>query len=237
MSNNLDLSQVAANQDQKEVTINDQAGELDAAFTERLAVDLTSASVTLTDAQFRRNMLFSCSGNAVARTLTVPAIKRSLFIVKNGGTAALNVVRGSTSLEVLAGGLAVFATDGTTNGLDLVATSLIAGIYDLGFFVSGSPTDEELVLRLAVARAFTLPASLTGSTAKAKTASTGSASFEIQQDSVAIGTINFTAGNTTGSFTFASATTFAAGSILEIYAPATADATLADISVTFLGSR
>jgi hypothetical protein len=34
MSNNLALSQVAAAQNQKEVTINDQAGQLDAALTE-----------------------------------------------------------------------------------------------------------------------------------------------------------------------------------------------------------
>ena len=32
MSNNLNLSQVAAAQNQKEVTINDQAGQLDAAL-------------------------------------------------------------------------------------------------------------------------------------------------------------------------------------------------------------
>jgi hypothetical protein len=46
MSNNLNLSQVAAAQNQKEVTINDQAAELDAALTAVLtvAVDDTNAA-------------------------------------------------------------------------------------------------------------------------------------------------------------------------------------------------
>jgi hypothetical protein len=41
----------------------------------------------------------------------------------------------------------------------------------------------------------------------------------------------------TGSFTMASSATFAAGDLLTITAPATADATLEDISITFVGSR
>ena len=59
MSNNLNLSQVAAAQNQKEVTINDQAGQLDAALTEGLVVLVDDGNaVTLTAEQFRRAFFF-----------------------------------------------------------------------------------------------------------------------------------------------------------------------------------
>jgi hypothetical protein len=59
MSNNLSLAQVAAAQNQKEGTINNQAGQLDAALTGRLplAIDSTNAR-TLTNAELRRYFFF-----------------------------------------------------------------------------------------------------------------------------------------------------------------------------------
>ena len=54
MSNNLDLSQIASNQLNKYITANDQAGELDAAITEPMAVPVDDTNaVTLTAAAFR----------------------------------------------------------------------------------------------------------------------------------------------------------------------------------------
>ena len=72
MSNNLDLSQVAAAQNRKEVTINDQAGEIDAALTDDLEVlvDDTNA-VTLTAAQFARRS--SSSSPTTRRRRTAPS--------------------------------------------------------------------------------------------------------------------------------------------------------------------
>jgi hypothetical protein len=57
MSNNLDLAQVAPSQNNKETTINDQAGQLDAALAEVLTigVDETNAYV-LSASQLRRNV-------------------------------------------------------------------------------------------------------------------------------------------------------------------------------------
>ena len=53
MSNNLELSQVAAAQNNKEVTINDQAGQLDAGLTDKVDVALTGTTspLVLSDAQ------------------------------------------------------------------------------------------------------------------------------------------------------------------------------------------
>ena len=120
MSNSLDLSQVAAAQNQKEVTINDQAGQLDAAMTETLAVavDDTNAA-TLTPAQFRRHLFFDIDPDTTPPdgtvTLTVPAIKRGLFEVHNNTSQAVTVtVAGQplTAPEIAAGGAALLSCDG-----------------------------------------------------------------------------------------------------------------------------
>jgi hypothetical protein len=240
MSNNLALSQVAATQNQKEVTINDQAGEIDAALTEVLTVDLSVGNIALTNGQFHRNMLFVGSGHSAPRTLTVPQIKRSIFAVRNAGSDNLEVARGSTALILPAGTAAFFATDGTTNGLSQLTSAQEIGApaspYDLAVFVAGKPEDGELVLRFVAVRDFTLPQNLTGSQGKAAVASTGNVSFEIKKNGASVGSVTFDA-SATGSYTFASAVGFAPGDVLEIVAPATQDATLADIAIGLKGTR
>jgi hypothetical protein len=78
---------------------------------------------------------------------------------------------------------------------------------------------------------------LTGSVASAGTAATGSTTFDLQKGTTSFGTVVFSAAGTTGTFTSASGATFAAGDVLRIVAPATADATLADISISLMGTR
>lgn len=108
--NNLNLPQVAFNQNQKEVTINEQMTDLDAALTESLTVDLTTADVALTQDQFTRNFVFVASGNAVARTLTVYASKRP-FAVRNSGTADLTVKATGAGVVVKAGSVKLLRCD------------------------------------------------------------------------------------------------------------------------------
>lgn len=96
MSNNLDLTQLTSAQENKEVTINDQSGELDAALTVAvdIAVDNTNA-ITLTDAQFRENNTFHIVDDSpvptAAITVTVPAISRGQFVVVNETSFAVTV--------------------------------------------------------------------------------------------------------------------------------------------------
>jgi hypothetical protein len=51
-----------------------------------------------------------------------------------------------------------------------------------------------------------------------------------------IGTVNFAAGATVGTFTFTSNVKVTSGSFLELYTGSTVDATLANIAITLVGT-
>lgn len=239
MSNNLQLLQVAANQDQKEVTINDQAAQLDAAITEILSVSLASGNVALTSSQFRGAVKFIGTGHTVSRNLTFTAIKRGLFVVQNDGTSSgtLNVIVGSTTLSLAIGEIGQYSTDGTTNGLKRVGGETgTSNPFDVATFVGGKPDNSELVLYIPMVRTVVFPAGLTGSYALANVASTGTKVFDIQKNGSSIGSATFTA-SATGVLAMASQTTFSAGDKLGIVAPASQDATLSDIGFNLKGTR
>ena len=403
MTQNLGAPQVAAAQNQKEVTINDAVGRLDAAVTEDLSVDFTSGDVTLTDTQFQSNVKFTAANLSVARDLTVPVIKH-LFIVDNvAGTAALGVARGATSISVPAGDNGLFHTDGTTDGLIQIAggvggggsgirvedegvqilaaatalnfvgagvtvtdggsdeatvtipgagatsingykdpvrvattaaatlasdfengdtvdgvvlatndrvlikdqstaaengiytvnasgsptravdfdedaevepgvavavaegaengdtlwmlttdgaitvgtTDLVfekfadvaAEPYDFGSFFPGAPANDELLIRHVFTRSVVFPSGLTGSQGFLGVAATAQTDFDIRKNAGSVGTMRFAAAGTTATFIFASEQTFAPGDRLSLVAPATADATAADVSYTLAGTR
>ncbi len=127
MSNNIGRTEVAAGQNQKEVTINDSDGRIDAALTESLTSDYTSADITLTDSQFEQAVMFITSNLSVARALNVPQIKK-LFVVDNtAGTATVTVTRGTGTIAILTTEKRLCYTDGTTNGLTEVAGAPSAG--------------------------------------------------------------------------------------------------------------
>lgn len=109
--------------------------------------------------------------------------------------------------------------------------------YDMLMYCPGVPSNSLDMARLVIPRAMTLPASLTGSYASADVAATGSTTLTLSKNGSSIGTVNFAASATTGTFTFSSAVTFAAGDILKLVNQSTADATLANISVSLVGSR
>jgi hypothetical protein len=108
--------------------------------------------------------------------------------------------------------------------------------YELDKFIAGSPTASQIVYERIFAITVTLPASLTGSLGKAGTAATASTTFTIKKNGTAIGTIVFGASATVPTFSFTAAVTFLAGDVLSIVAPATPDATLANIALVLLGS-
>lgn len=112
----LQIPEVANNQVDQYLTVNDALRFLESAANDFLSVNLSSGNITLTSAQFTRSFVFVATGNTVSRNLTVPANKR-FFAVVNSGSFPLNVVRGSSSVVVLDGEALILFSDGTTNGL------------------------------------------------------------------------------------------------------------------------
>jgi 1-aminocyclopropane-1-carboxylate deaminase/D-cysteine desulfhydrase-like pyridoxal-dependent ACC family enzyme len=116
------------------------------------------------------------------------------------------------------------------------SVQLIDRPYDIYVFVQGKPTDAELVCRAVAAKAFTIPAGGTGSQATSRVASAASKVFDLLKNGVSFGSVTF-ATSATGTYTIGSSTSFAIGDVLTITAPATADSTLEDVSLTLAGTR
>lgn len=103
--------------------------------------------------------------------------------------------------------------------------------YDILCGIAGLPANAEVVLLFVASRPFRIPANAAGSRLKAGTAAAGTAVFSMQKNGTQFLTATVAASATTATFA-CSQTDFAAGDVLRIVAPTSADATLADIAIT-----
>lgn len=119
---------------------------------------------------------------------------------------------------------------------DTLAGASGGGNYDIRFGFSATPTSGQIIDTIMIVREITFPADFAGSLGLAGANPTASFSLSVKDDSVEIGTVTIGTG---GSFTFATTgnveIVVAAGSILTIEAPGTADATVANVTATLLG--
>lgn len=109
--------------------------------------------------------------------------------------------------------------------------------YDIGAQFVGEPTASLVMMRYKFPRAVSFPAGLTSSQGVAGVAATAQTDFDIQKNGGSVGTMRFAAAGTSASFIMASAQSFVAGDILTVIAPASPDATLADVSFVLAGTR
>lgn len=115
-----------------------------------------------------------------------------------------------------------------------VPTPLPTRRYVVAWWIAGKPEASELFGHVAGV-AFTLPVDLAGSQVKADTAATASAAFDLRKNGSSVGTLTIAASGTTATFTAASAVQFAAGDRIDLVAPSSQDATLANVRVTLMG--
>ena len=101
----------------------------------------------------------------------------------------------------------------------------------LGTF-GGAPGASAVVFAFLANEALSFPASMSGSVVKAKTAATAQADFDLQKNGISVGTVRFAAAGTVASYVSISAFTMASGDHLELVAPGSPDATLADLFFT-----
>jgi hypothetical protein len=118
---NLDLTQLAASQNNKYLTINETNDEIDNAITRAFVVLVDdSNAATLAASDFRRNVSFILTEDSPVPTaditLTVPAVSRGLFLVDNN-TNQLAIVEISGQSEpsptINAGDIKLFVTGGS----------------------------------------------------------------------------------------------------------------------------
>lgn len=241
MSANLNAPALTGGQANPETTVNDAVSVLDAAVTETLVVDLTN-NVTLTSLQYRSAVRYSVTPAGVTKSLTLPLVKRLVYI-SNDSANAISLVQGSVTIALAAAAGGFFYTDGTANGLKQLASSggggsgTVLAPYDLGVYVQGAPLGAAIVMRYNVVRAFSLPIALAGSVFNAGVAATGAAVFTIKNNGSSIGTLSYAAAGTVPTVSFTAQVDFAVNDVLTIVAPGSADATLANISFNFAGTR
>lgn len=110
--------------------------------------------------------------------------------------------------------------------------------YDFGMFFSGIPTNAQEVFRMEAVRGFTITDGAPNSTGEARVASTGNVAFSIKKNGTQFATVTFNI-SAAGVWAFdaASDEVFVAGDTITFIAPATADATLEDISIFIKGFR
>jgi hypothetical protein len=111
-----------------------------------------------------------------------------------------------------------------------------AATIELSMFAGSKPTASEVLFRHEFTVAATIPAGLTGSQGSAGIAATASTVLTLKKNTTSIGTATWAAAGTEPTFAAASLTSFAIGDVLSITAPASPDATLADISLSIVGS-
>ena len=153
------------------------------------------------------------------------------------GTNGTNGATGQTGSQ---GNTGMSGTNGTNGATGQTGTNGSTGAtggpgtaYDLSMEFVGKPITSQVILRVKAARAWAMPATIhQGVSGVAATAST---TFTVAKNGTSIGTFVFAASGTVPTFSI-TATNFAVGDILTMTAPATVDSTLADISITMLGS-
>jgi hypothetical protein len=121
MSNNLGRNEVSAGQNQKEVTINESDGIIDAKLTVSSSFDFTSGDVTLTDDEFQRNLVVVCANVSVARVLNTPALPGFIIVDNSAGSDTVTVTRGSGTVAVATGEKRLCYQDGTANHVDTLS--------------------------------------------------------------------------------------------------------------------
>src|SRR5665213_460802 len=115
--------------------------------------------------------------------------------------------------------------------------------YDIGFFFPGAPGfgiaegAAMFAFRTSARTPFYLPAGLNDSSVGLAIAPTAALSCAIYQDATQIGTLDFAASSTAGTFAFDQAIQFNAGNTLRVMRPVALDDTALDLSVLFAGVK
>jgi len=246
---NLDFDLIDEAQADKEVTANETFTAIDAAFSE-LAHTMTDANYTLstsTTPQEWQYKIINLTGTLTADRDVIAPLNKKEYTVVNDTTGGFSIVfktSAGAGVTVLAGNTATVRCDGT----DIVSVvSSAAQPLVMVAFYPGVPLGSALVMLFPAPSGITtltFDAAIAGSSGKALTAATAQTDFDVRKNATtsangtSVGTIRFAAAGTVPTFIAASGFTLTGGTDwLTVWAPATPDATLADISASLYCTR
>lgn len=118
------------------------------------------------------------------------------------------------------------------DGADVICSTGAGSDFNFAFVYEDMPADGG-VRAFPFLDAVTCADDFAGSSAKADTASTGTAVFTVKKNAVTVGTVTFTASAIGVWVTSGGATSFAIGDIISVVTPSPQDATLAGVGLTF----
>jgi hypothetical protein len=182
--------------------------------------------------------------NAIANGAVTLAASTTNFVFADNVTGAISVNTTGTPTSKIAlytivtGATTVTSYTDTRNFAPLALVGLPGTTpYDMLMYFPGVPLGSALLSRLIVPRAVVFASGTSTGIASAETNATNAVTLSLTRNGTAVGTVTFASGATTGTVTIPSAFTTAAGDILRLLNQSTADATLANISVTLTGLR
>jgi len=108
---------------------------------------------------------------------------------------------------------------------------------DISFYVQGLPADGVDILVLTFARTVDFADDFAGSNATVGVNPTATAEYDVQKNGVSIGHISISTGGVATFVTDGTTAQFVDDDYLTIVAPTPQDATLADVSITLVGSE
>jgi len=176
------------------------------------------------------------TGAVVLESTDVSGVGGALVGSSNTWTGTNNFTAGNTEVATAIAGTNNTVAASTAFVTSAVATAAAAvKYYDIPGGVAGTYTASQIVLEMVSVRTVTWSANFSSSQGFAGVAPTASATFTIQVNSSTIGTMVFAASATTATFTLTGTASITPGQVLTVLAPATADATLANVTFTLLG--
>lgn len=172
-------------------------------------------------------------------------------VVVGGGTRALIYNNGTDQIVITTSVAGATILDELTDVTITSVADMEQLVYDatyslwvnepipfiISVFVPQNTANNELILSYVFERSVDFPSGMAGSQGYANTQPAGADTWNITKNGSNVGTVNFTGSSNAVTFTMGSAQSFVAGDRLELVGDASADASLAGVTLSFRGTR